>query len=97
MQDESLQSYVRRQVFQFLDQKKYKVFLFGSRVNGQARKFSDVDIGIEGSERVPFTVMMQIRDAFEESSLPYFVDVVDFHNVDQKFEAVAKKNVIYLN
>jgi len=97
MQDESLQTFVRQQVFQFLDPQKYKVFLFGSRASGQARQFSDVDIGIEGSEKVPTMIMFQIRDAFEESSLPYFVDVVDFHSVDQKFEAVAKQQVIYLN
>lgn len=37
---------IRDIIFQFLNPEKYKVFIFGSRAIGKAKKFSDYDIGI---------------------------------------------------
>ena len=39
----------------------YKVFLFGSRVNGKANTRSDIDIGIEASEQIPLNIMTELK------------------------------------
>ena len=46
MLDQKTISEIKRIVFQFLNRKTDKVFLFGSRAMGNGRKFSDIDIGI---------------------------------------------------
>ena len=37
---------IKKLIFQFLDSKKHKAFIFGSRAVGKAKKYSDYDIGI---------------------------------------------------
>ena len=50
-------------------------YLFGSRVTGGARPDSDLDILIVSDESVPFRVLGDVREALEESRLPFRVDV----------------------
>ena len=68
----------------YLDLSEYEVFVFGSRAAGNATERSDIDIGIEGPERIPGAMMMDIQDALED--LPYLqkIDVVDMHTVEPK-------------
>lgn len=56
----------------------YRVFFFGSWVSGQARKRSDIDIGIEGPAPVEAGQMLQILEACEMLPTLYTVDLVDF-------------------
>ena len=56
-----------------------EVRAFGSRVSGQPRPFSDLDIFI-GGEEPPDAVMLDgLAEALEESDLPINVDVVPRH------------------
>ena len=68
---------------------EYEVFLFGSRVNGEASRFSDYDIGIRGKNPLPPLVKAGIEDALEESDIPYSVEVVDFFYLPERFKNVA--------
>jgi|SRR3989344_162149 len=70
----------------------YKVFLFGSRPAGFARKFSDYDIGILGDQPVRATKLGDIKEELEESNIPYVVDVVDFFRVDDSFKELAMQH-----
>lgn len=51
------------------------VFVFGSRVTGQARRRSDLDLAIEG--KLTLRQRAELTDAFSESNLPIEVDFVD--------------------
>lgn len=51
-----------------------EVILFGSRAKGNYKPGSDIDIAVKGT--VTKDVQAQLLTAFEESLLPYFVDVV---------------------
>lgn len=88
---------IREIIFRFLDQKKDKVFVFGSRAEGKSRRFSDIDIGIDSKKEIPWAKLGAIEEAFEESDLPYTVDIVDFKTVSRRFKEVVGKNLIYLN
>lgn len=80
-------------VGQHLDLYLYRLFFFGSRVNGQADDSSDVDVGIDGPERVPRSIMGSIREGIEELPTLYSIDVVDFKSVSPEFRAVALQQV----
>jgi len=80
-------------VGKFLPLGLYKVFFFGSRVSGKGDEHSDIDIGIEGKEPVPFEAMAQIRREISNLPLLYRVDIVDFKRVEEDFYKVAKQKV----
>ena len=73
-------------VGKYLDLKQYRVFFFGSRVNGKGNERSDIDIGIEGSKPVPIEVIAKIREDFEELPTLYSIDVIDFHSAGKDFK-----------
>ncbi len=58
---------------------------FGSRVKGTARPHSDLDLVVVGQERLPRDLYYRLQDAFEESSLPFRVDVLDWHRISPEF------------
>lgn len=61
--------------------KKYpivkKVNVFGSRAKGNFKKGSDIDLAIM-NESVSEDVILKLITDFEESSLPYRVDIVNY-------------------
>ncbi|MEW5907625.1 MAG: nucleotidyltransferase domain-containing protein [Patescibacteria group bacterium] len=71
----------------------YKIFIFGSRAKGRARKFSDYDVGIIGKKEVPSEKMILIEEEFENSDLPYSVEVIDFAMVSDDFKKIALKKI----
>ena len=80
-----------------LDKSRDKAFIFGSWAIGDNRRFSDIDIGIESKRKLSFHLIARLQEDFEESNLPYTVDVVDFSGTTKQFKAVAKQAVIPLN
>ena len=73
--------------------KEYKLYIFGSRVNGNARKYSDIDIAIESDKLTP-AIKSQIELDFENSTLPYEVDVIDLNNFSNDFKNLIKNTLI---
>ncbi|PSO43949.1 MAG: nucleotidyltransferase domain-containing protein [Parcubacteria group bacterium SW_4_49_11] len=84
LNEHNLKARIREIMGTYLDLSEYEVFVFGSRAAGNATERSDIDIGIEGPERIPGAMMMDIQDALED--LPYLqkIDVVDMHTVEPK-------------
>jgi len=62
-----------------------EVRAFGSRCNGTARKYSDLDLCICGSEKLDWKLFADIKDALMESDLPFRVDLLDYHIVPEHF------------
>ncbi len=54
-----------------------RVWLFGSCATGRINRFSDIDVAIEPIDPLPAALLSDIEEALEESTVPYFVDVVD--------------------
>lgn len=65
-----------------------KIYVFGSRVNEKFKEYSDIDIAID-DETMTDKTMLMIQLEFENSTLPYEVDVVDLKKVSDEF----KKNI----
>lgn len=72
------------------------VFLFGSAADGSQRRDSDLDIGLLPDEgNVDPLVLEAIREALEESIVPWRVDLVDFSRVtDETFKRHALSRIL---
>ena len=53
--------------------------LFGSRAKGNYRQGSDIDIAVKGT--VSKDVLSALLVAFDETVLPYFVDIVVYDHI----------------
>jgi len=62
-----------------------RVFVFGSRARGGARKYSDLDLALAWSRPLGLELLGQLAEALSESDLPYKVDLVDLATVDPAF------------
>lgn len=69
-----------------------QVYVFGSRIRGTAKPFSDLDLSIDIGEPIPIQTVAQMAANFSESHLPIKVDVVDWHNIDDGFRKIIKEN-----
>lgn len=75
----------RRIVLGLIGPHRARVFLYGSRARGDADRCSDIDIAVWPQAPLPAGTLARIRDAFEESTIPYHVDVIDLSTVDESF------------
>ena len=80
---------VRKAVVRALDRRRGRVYLIGSWVSGGRRNSSDIDIAVEMRDPLPQAVLARLREALEESHVPYRVDVVDLAEVDVSFRERA--------
>ncbi|MBZ0272070.1 nucleotidyltransferase domain-containing protein [bacterium] len=75
-----------------------EVRAFGSRVNGTARRFSDLDLALVGADKIDWRRIMRLKEDFEYSDLPFRVDVIDWNAssetfreiIGEKFEVIQK-------
>jgi predicted nucleotidyltransferase len=65
-----------------------RVFAFGSRVQGRARKFSDLDLAVDAGAALEHTTMAKLQQALCVSDLPIKVDVIDRRAVAANFASV---------
>jgi uncharacterized protein len=70
----------------------HEVWAFGSRVRGTARKFSDLDLAIIASKRLPDDQLLELRQAFSDSNLPFKVDLVDWSSITEEFKTRIKES-----
>ncbi len=67
-----------------------KVWVFGSRANWTTKDSSDLDLALEGEGKLNHRVLGALKDAFEDSTLPYTVDVVDFNRIGDSFKQIVE-------
>ena len=65
-----------------------EVRAFGSRVTGNAKPHSDLDLVLLGPTRLPLDRLAAVREAFAESELPIRVDVIDWHAISENFRNI---------
>ncbi len=68
-----------------------EVYAFGSRVTGMTKPWSDLDLAVMGPEPLGFQKAGRLIEAFQESTLPFRVDVLDWHEVSPAFQAIIAK------
>jgi predicted nucleotidyltransferase len=71
-----------------------KVWVFGSRATGRARRYFDLDLAIDAGRILTLDETARLADAFSESDLSYRVDVVDWRAIDDRFrQIIARERV----
>nr|WP_194299177.1 nucleotidyltransferase domain-containing protein [Acetobacter sicerae] len=65
-----------------------EVRVFGSRVTGKAKPFSDLDLAIMGDEPLSLETRARLEEAFSESDLPWKVDVLDWKLAEIGFQKI---------
>lgn len=73
-----------------------EVRVFGSRLTGQIKKYSDLDLALVGKEKINRQVLIRLKEDFEASSLPFRVDLLDWHRITKEFQVVIEKNYLIL-
>ena len=74
-----------------------KVWVFGSRVTGRARRYSDLDLAIDAGRRLTLDEIAALAEAFSDSNLPYQVDLVDWHDIDDRWRRTIAAERATLN
>ena len=72
-----------------------KFYIFGSRVKGEYREYSDVDIAIDFPE-LTLDKKLKIESDFENSTFPYEVDIVDLNSIKETFKNIIKDDLVEL-
>ncbi len=70
-------------VLEILAKYPFQFYAFGSRVKGNHRKFSDLDICTKNN--IPEVTLAHIQADFEGSDLPFKVDVVALSKCSKRF------------
>ena len=63
-----------------------EVWAFGSRVTGKARPTSDLDIAVMGKTKLNRNALVLMKEEFEESTLPFTVDILDWNSISEDFQ-----------
>ena len=70
------------------------VWAFGSRANWTTKDSSDLDLVLKGDSALDHGTIVALETAFEESSLPYKVDVVDLNQISNSFRRVIETQMV---
>jgi len=68
-----------------------QVWAFGSRVKGNFKSYSDLDLVVISEDKMSITEFGELIEAFQESDLPFRVDVLDWHAISPEFRQVIKR------
>jgi len=76
---------------------EHQVWAFGSRATWTAKPFSDLDLVVFGDEPLSLMQIAELREAFQESALPFKVDILDGHAVSPSFRAAIDSHKVLIN
>jgi predicted nucleotidyltransferase len=83
-------------VLKYVQDRRAKVYLFGSQATGRSRLHSDIDVAILPLEPLPALIFSNIREALEESNIVRTVDVVDLSDADETLrQRVLEEGVLW--
>jgi len=74
--------------------KDCKAYVFGSRAKSSSLHGSDLDLALECKEKIDFKKLSKIKIDFEDSRLPYMVDVIDLQATKEYFKNMIEKEMI---
>ena len=85
--------FIKEIISKYLDE--YSLYLFGSRAKGVSKKYSDVDLAIE-ADNFSSEIKAKLEFEFENSTLPYEVDLIDLNNISDEFKKLILSSMVEL-
>ena len=75
-----------------------RVWVYGSRAKGRARRYSDLDLMLDaGGQPIPLNIMGDLDEDFDESNLPIIVDLHDMALTEARFLDRVRKDFLLLD
>ena len=71
---------------------KYEFYFYGSRVRGNFRPLSDLDILVKSKNNIDLNDIDNIKTFFDESTLPYVVNLS--YELDEDFYKILEKDLV---
>lgn len=73
-----------------------KVYVFGSRARGNHHPFSDLDLFIQTNQdsQIPESLIYSIKEAAEESNLPFKIDLVNAQSLASSYRNSVEKDLV---
>lgn len=81
-------------VKQILSPYPYAFYVYGSRAKNTARSLSDLDICIKSEKPLSIHVLAEIDARFEDSDLPFKVDVREWCALSARFKSLIQKDLV---
>lgn len=78
-------------VKEILKKYPYTFYVYGSRSQKRARKNSDLDLCYK--EKISGNIIFDIKDQFEESDLPFKIDIVSWDSMSPTFQKLIEKDL----
>ncbi|NTU54516.1 MAG: nucleotidyltransferase domain-containing protein [Chlorobiaceae bacterium] len=69
-----------------------EIFVFGSRIHGTAKPWSDLDLAITAKSAIDWMLLAEIKEAFQESGLSFRVDLLDWNDISPAFRKAIETN-----
>ena len=69
-------------------------WVFGSRADGTAQRYSDLDLLIRSPKPLAQTKYQQLRTWFAESRLPFKVDLSDWQQLTPEFQTAIAPTLV---
>jgi predicted nucleotidyltransferase len=68
-----------------------EIRVFGSRIHGKAKPYSDIDIALKCPEPIDRRALSRLKEALQASTLPMRVDVLDWYGISEEFRGVIEE------
>lgn len=76
--------------------KNAEVFAFGSRVNGNAKPYSDLDLVVKSNGVFELADIANLKEAFANSDLVFKVDICDWYSLDNAFKKSIENELVLI-
>lgn len=73
----------------------YEILVFGSRVNGKAKEYSDIDIALRWQnfgQKIDIFKFGNAKLDLMESDISVRVDLLDWEKIDENFQKIISQN-----
>ncbi len=71
-----------------------RVFVFGSRATGKARRTSDLDLAIDAGREITFSELARMSDEFDEAPVPWSIDIIDLRGITPHFRSIIENELV---
>lgn len=82
----------------YIPEENANFYVFGSRAKGIYKDYSDIDVAIDlFGKKIETSTVEKIKSAFENSTFPYEVDVIDLNSISESFFNIIKDDLVRIN
>ena len=79
----------------------FEVWVYGSRVNGEAHDGSDLDLVVRSHDlqKLPIAILLDLKDKIQQSNIPIVIELFDWARLPQSFQRniEAQHEMLYSN